>query len=58
MKNRYQSLQGKDLTWDVFLSKVLEDALIPLAYSLAKKNPEMSLDSIMSFFVRFSFLYS
>ena len=49
MKNRYQAVQGKDLTWDDFLSKVLEDALIPLAYSLGKKNPEIPLDSIMSF---------
>ncbi len=49
MKNRYQAVQGRELTWDAFLSKVLEDAIIPLAHSFKKKNPDMSMESIFTF---------
>lgn len=49
IRNRYQTVEGKDLSWDDFFNKVLEDTLIPLAMKLQKKNPSMELNSLLSF---------
>ncbi len=49
LKNRYQTVKGKDMTWDAFLQSVIEDNLIILAYLFTKKVPTMSLEEAQSF---------
>ncbi len=49
LKNRYQAIKEKDLTWDEFIKSVIEDNLLLLAYYFKRKVPDMSVESAQAF---------
>lgn len=49
LKNRYQAIKEKDMTWDEFLESTIEDNLILLAFLFTKKVPNVSLEMAQGF---------
>ena len=48
LKNRYEGLDnGKSLTWDTFLNKVVEDSIMILSYKFHNKTPDIPAEDVM-----------
>ena len=48
LKNRYQSVNQQDMSWDEFFNDVIEDNMIILAYKIKRKTPDLTLEAIQA----------
>lgn len=48
LKNRYQSVNQRDMSWDEFFNDIIEDNMIILAYKIKKKTPDLTLEAIQA----------